>query len=571
VTAFRATAAAFLALATLAPAARAQTAGELPRTHAPRPTTAALTPADLMTRLYILADDSMAGRESGTPGNVKGTDYVADQFRRAGLEPMGENGTFFQTVPLVRNGLRPGATLTVDGAPLARGTDWIPVPPTQGVIRFDTVFRATSAPVVFGGRIGGTMLPAAQAAGKVVVFLPPRDAQGQASYRFWDGALLDAYRGAAGVAVVSLEATPPGLLELFSQSRISMAGGDAPAIAGAPGMLVSAAAAERLLGGRPETMTVGAAGKTVSGAYGFGAAAVEAPARNVIGVLRGSDPALRGQYVVISAHNDHDGLLPQAFDHDSVRAYNRVMRPQGANDDPGEPSNGQWARITALRDSMRRVHGGVVRMDSIMNGADDDGSGTVTLMEIAEELAARPRKPRRSILFVSHTAEEKGLFGSRWFTDHSTVPRDSIVAALNMDMVGRGRADEVANGGPWSIQMIGSRRLSTELGTLIDSLNAKRPNPMQVDYSFDAAGHPLNRYCRSDHFMYARHGIPITYFSLGYHVDYHQVGDEPQYIDYDHMSRVAAFVRDIAVAVADRDRRLVVDGPRQNPNAPCRQ
>jgi hypothetical protein len=336
-------------------------------------------------------------------------------------------------------------------------------------------------------------------------------------------------------------------------------------------MLVSAAAAERLLGGRPETMTVGAAGRSVSGAYGFGAAPVDAPARNVIGVLRGSDPALRGQYVVISAHNDHDGVLPQAFDHDSVRAYNRVMRPQGANDEPGEPSNGQWARITALRDSMRRAHGGVVRMDSIMNGADDDGSGTVTLMEIAEELAARPRKPRRSILFVSHTAEEKGLYGSRWFTDHSTVPRDSIVAALNMDMVGRGRAEEVANGGPWSIQMIGSRRLSTELGTLIDSLNAKRPNPMQVDYSFDAAGHPLNRYCRSDHFMYARYGIPITYFSLGYHVDYHQVGDEPQYIDYDHMSRVAAFVRDIAVAVADRDRRLVVDGPKPNPNAPCRQ
>jgi hypothetical protein len=316
---------------------------------------------------------------------------------------------------------------------------------------------------------------------------------------------------------------------------------------------------------------VGAAGRAVSGAYAFGARPVDAPARNVIGVLRGSDPALRGQYVVISAHNDHDGLLPQAFDHDSVRAYNRVMRPQGANDDPGEPSNGQWARITALRDSMRRAHGGVVRMDSIMNGADDDGSGTVTLMEIAEELAARERKPRRSILFVSHTAEEKGLYGSRWFTDHPTVPRDSIVAALNMDMVGRGRAEEVANGGPWSIQMIGSRRLSTQLGALIDSLNAGRPNPMQVDYSFDAPGHPLNRYCRSDHFMYARHGIPITYFSLGYHVDYHQVGDEPQYIDYDHMSRVAAFVRDIAVAVADRERRLVVDQPRPNPNAPCRQ
>jgi hypothetical protein len=137
--------------------------------------------------------------------------------------------------------------------------------------------------------------------------------------------------------------------------------------------------------------------------------------------------------------------------------------------------------------------------------------------------------------------------------------------------VGRGRADEVANGGPWSIQMIGSRRLSTQLGDLIDALNSARPNPMRIDYSFDAPGHPLNRYCRSDHYMYARYGIPITYFSLGYHVDYHMVSDEPQYIDYEHSARVGAFVRDVAVAIADRPERLVVDKPKPDPNAPCRQ
>jgi Zn-dependent M28 family amino/carboxypeptidase len=252
-----------------------------------------------------------------------------------------------------------------------------------------------------------------------------------------------------------------------------------------------------------------------------------------------------------------------------VRAFNRVMRPAGANDDPDPPAPAQQARIAALRDSLRRVHGGV-RMDSVNNGADDDGSGTVTLLEIAENLASGPH-PRRSILFVSHTAEEKGLYGSEWFTDHPTVPRDSIVAGLNMDMVGRGRPEDVRGGGPYAIQMIGSRRLSTQLGVLIDSLNATRADRMQVDYSFDAAGHPANRYCRSDHYMYARYGIPITYFSAGYHVDYHQVGDEPQYIWYDHMAHIAAFVRDIAVAVADRPDRLVVDHPKPDPRAPCRQ
>jgi Zn-dependent M28 family amino/carboxypeptidase len=209
-------------------------------------------------------------------------------------------------------------------------------------------------------------------------------------------------------------------------------------------------------------------------------------------------------------------------------------------------------------------------MDSVLNGADDDGSGTVALLEIAENLAAGQR-PRRSILFMSHTAEEKGLYGSEWFTDHPTVPLDSIVAALNMDMVGRGRPEEVRGGGAYAIQMIGSRRLSTQLGELIDSLNAARPNRMQVDYSFDAAGHQANRYCRSDHYMYARYGIPITYFSAGYHIDYHQVGDEPQYIWYDHTAHIAEFVRDVAVAVANRPQRLVVDKPKPDPKAPCRQ
>jgi Zn-dependent M28 family amino/carboxypeptidase len=289
----------------------------------------------------------------------------------------------------------------------------------------------------------------------------------------------------------------------------------------------------------------------------------------VIAILRGSDPALRGQYVGISAHNDHEGFADRAVDHDSLVAYNTVMRPQGANDPAGTPSAAQAARIRALRDSLSALH--PARRDSIYNGADDDGSGTVALMEIAQRMAASGTRPRRSILFISHTAEESGLLGSQWFSDHPTIPRDSLVTVLNMDMVGHGRAEEVRGGGPYSIQMIGSRRLSTELGDLIDALNTRRANPMQIDYSWDAAGHPANRYCRSDHFMYARHGIPITYFSLGYHPHYHMVTDEPQYIDYEHGARVASFLHDIAMEVANRPARLVVNGPRQDPNAPCRQ
>jgi hypothetical protein len=151
------------------------------------------------------------------------------------------------------------------------------------------------------------------------------------------------------------------------------------------------------------------------------------------------------------------------------------------------------------------------------------------------------------------------------------VPRDSIVAQLNMDMVGRGKATDIMGRGPNNVQLIGPRRLSTQLGDLIDAVNASRTPHMDIDPSFDTNGHPLNRYCRSDHYMYARYGIPITYFSLGYHTDYHQVTDEPQYIDYGHMARIAQFVSDIGQAIADRPQRLVVDKPRPDPAGGCRQ
>jgi Zn-dependent M28 family amino/carboxypeptidase len=253
-----------------------------------------------------------------------------------------------------------------------------------------------------------------------------------------------------------------------------------------------------------------------------------------------------------------------------VLAFNQVARRQGVQDTVRAVTAAEAVRIAALRDSLVRAHGGA-RPDSIYNGADDDGSGTVSLLEIAEAFVRSGPPPARSMLFVSHTGEEKGLWGSQWFTDHPTVPRDSIVAQLNMDMVGRGKPTDAMGRGPNNIQLIGRRRLSTQLGDLIDSVNASRTPHMDIDSTFDANGHPLNRYCRSDHYMYARYGIPITYFSLGYHTDYHQITDEPQYIDYDHMARVAQFVHDIAAEVANRRDRLVVDKPKPDPRGACRQ
>jgi Zn-dependent M28 family amino/carboxypeptidase len=193
------------------------------------------------------------------------------------------------------------------------------------------------------------------------------------------------------------------------------------------------------------------------------------------------------------------------------------------------------------------------------------------LLEIAEQMATARQKPRRSVLFVWHTGEELGMVGSGWFTEHPTVPRDSIVAQLNMDMVGRGGVHDEEKGGPGYLQLIGSRRLSTELGDLVEAVGKTEPTPFKFDYAYDANGHPQQYYCRSDHYEYARYGIPITFFSTGGHRDYHQVTDEPQYIDYDQLARVANLVHDVADRVANLDHRVVVDKPKPDPKGQCRQ
>jgi Zn-dependent M28 family amino/carboxypeptidase len=119
--------------------------------------------------------------------------------------------------------------------------------------------------------------------------------------------------------------------------------------------------------------------------------------------------------------------------------------------------------------------------------------------------------------------------------------------------------------------LVGSRRLSTEFGDLIEAVAGREPQPFHFNYEYDAPGHPLQYYCRADHYSYARLGIPSVSLSTGEHLDYHQVTDEPQYINYTQLARVTSLVRDVAVAVANLDHRPVVDGPRQDPRAPCRQ
>jgi hypothetical protein len=433
--------------------------------------------------------------------------------------------------------------------------------------------------VVFGGTALDTtnLLSPDQVRGRLVVL---QAREGGPPGRFFGrgrggvfGAYLASLEGAAAIATIVDElslaqvrnATQPREGDVFMRP-------DPTSPVGALNLTMTRRAAAALFGRDPAQLAKGEAGPTVQAAVRF--RDEPAPARNVVAILRGSDPAFRNQYVAIGAHSDHVGVSPGgAVDHDSLRLYNARrfaivgMVPRGVQQTPE-----QRAAVEAIRvnlDSVRAIR--PARPDSIRNGADDDGSGSVTVLEVAEALAEAPVRPRRSILFVWHTGEEKGLLGSRWYVDHATVPRDSIVAQLNLDMVGRGAASDIPVGSPDYVQLVGSRRLSTELGDLVEKVNAAQAPPLRFDYQFDANGHPENIYCRSDHYSYARWGIPIVFFTTGLHGDYHQATDEAQYIDYPHMARVGRLVYDVALTVANLDHRPLVDQPVPDPTAPCRQ
>jgi hypothetical protein len=533
-------------------------------------TSAAISGADLRTRLFAYADDSMQGREAGKLGNFRATTYIAGQVKMMGLEPAGDNGTYFQTLPLAGRTLDSATALKSGGTTLEVWKDYAPLPPIEG-IPVATGGAVAANAVVFAGRMGDSVnvLSGDSATGKVVLLAPSLGQNGQPTFGLSMGS-LKRYSGAAVIAIANWDVAPPPVAAYLKDNDVEVqndhGGGDPHPVA----LFITQQAAERVMGASLAGLRPGTTGGPLNGQIRYGQTAPEAAARNVVAILRGSDPALRNEYVAIGAHNDHIGMADQPVDADSIWAYNHVMRPMGAEDEPAAPNADQAARIRAMLDSARKAHK-AGRIDSVYNGADDDGSGTVSVLEIAQWFAAQSTRPKRSILFVWHTGEEKGLWGSDWYTRHPTVPRDSIVAQLNIDMVGRGDANDVKGGGPNYLQLIGSRRLSTELGDLVESTNTSGKHGFVFDYTYDANGHPENIYCRSDHAMYARFGIPIVFFTTGGHPDYHMLSDEPQYIDYAKMARVASLIQDIALHTANLDHRVVVDKPKPDPEAPCKQ
>ncbi|MES2176565.1 MAG: M28 family peptidase [Gemmatimonadota bacterium] len=551
-----------LCVATAAPAG-----AQLPRSFTGPRTAPEITATDLMTRLYIFADDSMMGRQVGTIYNAKGTAYIEREVRALGLIPAGDSGTYFQNLPFFSFHTDSLSSLVVGGQRLVLGTDYLPVVKDERRISLDGVSA------IYGGSStdSSTWLTADEAAGRLVLVGVP---QTTSSFPPLNRVLRTRLARSAAILIASLDNISPRTRDGLGTTA-SLVRDDT--IAPPPPFVFITRRVASLMFGTLERLTPRAEGKALSGVLILHRS--QLPSRNVVAVLPGSDPVLRGQYIAIGAHNDHIGFNEHPVDHDSLRATNRVLRPQGDDSPLAEkPSAQQSAAIRKTIDSLHRAH--PARLDSIYNGADDDGSGSMSVLEIAEAFATAGTYPKRSLLFVWHSGEEEGMWGSEFFTDHPSVPRDSIVAQINVDMIGRGDASDITGesktgallrGRSGYLQLIGARRQSSELGSMLEAVNARGKPPLTFDYEMDANGHPQNIYCRSDHYEYARYGIPIVFLTTGGHADYHQVTDEPQYINYGHMTQVAQFIHASVAELANLDHRLVLDKPKPDPKGRCSQ
>jgi hypothetical protein len=471
-----------------------------------------ITPVDVYERIAFLASDDMRGRDTPSPELDAAARWIADQLAAAGAEPAGEDG-WIQRYPYpsealdareVRLEISQGATHSLE-----YGTEFYVWPGAD----------VEAGPAVYAGP---TLEPAGDLDGRVVLLrlddLPEAGRRGldwprrtRDDIRAALDRLADA--GAAAALFVLAERVTPG--ELGALAEVAEApsrtlggrGADGPVAA-----FITRSAARRLfrMGGLDAGEILARPGLDRPIPLEGVTVRLRAPVRelddaappNVVGVLRGGDPELRDSYVVVSAHMDGVGV--------------------GRPDESG---------------------------DSIYNGADDDASGVAVMLEVAEALGSLPEPPRRSVLFVAVSGEEKGLLGSRWFSDHPTVPVDDMVANVNIDMVGRNAAD--------SIVVIGQEYSS--LGTTAREVAGAHP---EIGLTLSEDLWPQERFFfRSDHFNFARREVPALFFFAGTHEDYHGPGDEVDDIDTEKTARVGRLIFFLTYRLADD-----AEAPRWDPD-----
>ena len=492
--------------------------------------------------LSVLASDEYEGRETGKKGAWMAADYIRTQFKSLGLTaPV--NGSYFQPVGLATYSLSQ-TVFTINGTPMESMKDFVIQPNYVGLKGF--TFNA--AEVLFAGyglnkgeyndyagqNVSGkvvmifasgdpTQKDAAAPADRAAMRKAMAERQAKLSYLMDNNAagiiLIDPaldnispemkarYEG-AGQMVLLKAANVERMQNQKLPNVVSVNTATANQILKASGLTVDALQKQITAAGKPAT-------KVIKADVSASAMKKEEKLRadNVLGFLEGSDPKLKSEVLVISAHYDHEGLTTSGD-------------------------------------------------DKVFNGADDDGSGTTGVIMMAEAFAKAKKAgkgPKRSILFLAVVGEEKGLLGSDWYSENPVFPLKNTIADLNIDMIGRtGTEYQTRPDSTNYIYVIGSDKLSTELRQISEAAN-KTYTKLHLDYKFDDPNDTERIYYRSDHYNFAKHGIPIIFYFNGVHEDYHKPSDEVSKINFPLLAKRAQLAYYTAWELANRATRPVVD------------
>lgn len=500
-----------------------------------------ITPKLGKKHLKILASDKFEGRETGKPGAEKAANYIAKEFKKLGLiAPV--NGSYFQDVPLSETVFEV-SSLNANGTALSQGKDFV----FTGSGASNTITASDIVYIGYGiSDVNYDDLKTIDIKGKVVILTSKGEPttngisaiSKSATASDWSTNRTKRLQNVMSKGPALIIAVNPDISSSLTGSRpasgrLSLKKPTAaPARAASPAIIyITPETAETFLKSSGKTYAALKASVDNSGqpqsqslkssvTMNYGPDIKDVKSVNVLGYLEGSD--LKDEVLVFSAHYDHIGLTT----------------------DGGK--------------------------DKVNNGADDDGSGTTGVLEIARAYAKAKKDgkgPRRSILFLLVTGEEKGLLGSEWYSLNPVFPMANTITDLNIDMIGRtgeeykGSADS-AN----YCYLIGSDKLSTDLHKISENANAVYTK-MKIDYKYNDPKDPERIYYRSDHYNFAKHGVPIVFYFNGVHEDYHRPGDEVSKINFDLLTKRTHLVFYTGWDLANRDKRPVVDVTNDMPNS----
>jgi len=491
-----------------------------------------ITVDDLKTYLNTLASDAMEGRETGTEGQHKAAEYIAGLFQEWGLPRIGDDDSYFQNIGFITENWE-SIDLLLNGEELAHLRDYYAFPslhPDSMQNQFDEL-------VFVGYGIESEAYSdyaRADVAGKAVLMYSgePVDKDslsyvtGSTDVSSWSRNTtrkieLAKEKGAAAVFLIvdNFKRNLSFARRVILNRRLQLGYG-ADTDRYAPSYFISSGTARQILGKKVNKVVkarerIQKKGKSkpvgipVDLSISESKKVQKVQGENVLGFIEGTDPDLKDEIVILSAHFDHLGK----------------------------------------------------RGDAIYNGADDNGSGTSTVLEVTQAFAeARERGagPRRSILALLVSGEEKGLLGSQYYVKNPVFPLENTVVDINVDMVGRVDPKYSEMGNPNYIYVIGADRMSTQLHEINEEVNEKYTQ-LTLDYTYNAEDDPNQFYYRSDHYNFARNGIPAIFYFNGTHQDYHQPSDTVEKIQFDKMARIGRLVFHTAWEIANRDERLPVD------------